>query len=52
MEEKVVVENITDSANVITVELTEPASTPVDDSSANESTEEPKADTSEETEAK
>lgn len=52
VEEKVVVENITDSANVITVELTEPASTPVDDSSANESTEEPKADTSEETEAK
>lgn len=52
VEEKVVVENITDSANVITVELTEPASTPVDDSSANASAEEPKADTSEETEAK
>jgi cell division protease FtsH len=52
VEEKVVIENITDSADVVTEELIEAESTQVVDSSDNESTEEPKADTSEETEAK
>ena len=52
VEEKVVIENITDSADVVTEELIEAESTQVEDSSDNESTEEPKADTSEETEAK
>ena len=52
VEEKVVIENITDSTDVVTEELIEAESTQVEDSSDNESTEEPKADTSEETEAK
>jgi cell division protease FtsH len=51
VEEKVIVENITETADVITVESTDVENTDVANSSADESKEEPKEDSSEQTEA-
>jgi len=51
VEEKVIVENKTETADVITVESTDVENTDVANSSADESKEEPKEDSSEQTEA-
>jgi cell division protease FtsH len=51
VEEKVIIENITETADVITVESTDVENTDVANSSADESKEEPKEDSSEQTEA-
>jgi cell division protease FtsH len=52
VEEKVLVENITETADVITVESTDAENTVVDNSSANETKEETKEDSNEQPEAK
>jgi ATP-dependent metalloprotease FtsH len=52
VEEKVIVENITETADVITVEASEAENTVIDHPSANEVKDEPKEDSSEQPEAK
>jgi ATP-dependent metalloprotease FtsH len=52
VEEKVIVENITETADVVTVEVTDAENQVEDDSSTNEPKDEPKEDSSEQPEAK